>query len=164
MLRRVLLILSVVGLASSVGLWAGSYWPAQVTFANGFQICLKAGGLNVHLPLVKPVTTTVQRPAGHVAFGVDGDGVWRLEVCPGTVLEGFQGFRTSWRPRFLVNGALAILLVPLWLIALVSAVPSGFIMLAGSSSRRRRLGLCLRCGYDLRGSPAACPECGHERG
>jgi hypothetical protein len=55
--------------------------------------------------------------------------------------------------------------VPHWIVATACALPP----LAWSAvvvpkrlrlRRRQRRGLCLVCGYDLRGSPERCPECG----
>lgn len=53
------------------------------------------------------------------------------------------------------------LTVPYWLILLIGVVWPGRQMLAIMADRRRvRRGLCRRCGYDLRGSPDRCSECG----
>ena len=53
--------------------------------------------------------------------------------------------------------------VPYWLAAVVLAMPAT-LWLAARGRRRRRWrrerGLCVVCGYDLRATPARCPECG----
>jgi hypothetical protein len=52
---------------------------------------------------------------------------------------------------------------PLWsLLLLFAAWPAWHLrtVLHNNPERRRRLGLCVRCGYDLRASAERCPECG----
>ena len=51
--------------------------------------------------------------------------------------------------------------VQLWAIALLTAaLPVVHLFRGGFSHRRVSVNLCLTCGYDLRGTPRRCPECG----
>ncbi len=59
-----------------------------------------------------------------------------------------------------------LLLTPVWLFLVLFAVyPVTFLLYTPRRRRRQRLeqGLCVRCGYDLRGNASGqCPECGCE--
>lgn len=51
--------------------------------------------------------------------------------------------------------------VPLWPVLVVGALlPLRWLVLKRRASTRRRRGLCLSCGYDVRGINDCCPECG----
>ena len=63
------------------------------------------------------------------------------------------------------SGSLA---VPYWLLGSLFAISLGVSSVPLYRQRRRRkrkkLGLCVKCGYDLRASKERCPECGEEFG
>jgi len=51
--------------------------------------------------------------------------------------------------------------VPYWAIIMAAAAfPARRLYLWAKKRRRRELGRCIACGYDLRGSNEKCPECG----
>jgi hypothetical protein len=53
-----------------------------------------------------------------------------------------------------------VLWVPYWLPAVAFAAAPAWWLWRPLLRRRKRLGLCPQCGYDLRATPDKCPECG----
>ncbi len=143
MIRKTLTTLSLIGLLLSVGLWG-------VTQFVDFRIDF--GGQQTFTAL------TCGRHAAqflHSDFPTSLQG-WRSSCTPTTSpLVGNPGF-----PRLDNAGDFFILYVPYW----AAVLPCGVVLACSSINHRRRkrkkLGLCVKCGYDLRGSKDRCPECG----
>ena len=94
--------------------------------------------------------------------GLDGERVSAQNLPPGSDVSWGFGLPTRLPPGWRRDSTL-----PLWhLVVYTSALPLWWLVhrtsgAAASRTRRRDLGLCPGCGYDLTGNVSGvCPECG----
>ena len=152
MLRKTLTILCLIGLLLSVGLWGVSYHGVtykKMSKIEGMELFAIHGSLWV---IVWTGTDMVGSDAScGWTFGRVPDRMRRHGIIP-------------WFESQTVNMVqVSFLFLPLYIPVLILAI---LPFLTARRIRRRRkrkkLGLCLKCGYDLRGSKDKCPECGQE--
>ena len=151
MLRKTLTTLSLIGLLISVGLWGASYF--DISYRTHNPVRARECAISINGGAV-----------GYVLLPSGGSSGWRS--------SGFEGFETLWLPGYEYEKSISLLWawwIPLWIPTLLFAAlflccrPYRFSRF-NRRRKRRKLGLCLRCGYDLRGSKERCPECGTEFG
>ena len=140
MIRKTLIILSLLGLLLSVGLWGLSY--GNCGYASGIKYWMVSNGV-----LIRFVPLQGQPP--HWFWG------------------GLNTSRFSppvWSPHLLHNDFDQLLgfTLPLWIPTLVFGISLYLCrpLLSHRRRKRKKLGLCVKCGYDLRASEDRCPECG----
>ena len=146
MIRKTLTIFSLIGLLLSVGLWGVSYLSVEYISSQQFP---DFGVVNGLLIIGKAKT---------------------LQLATGVYYGNKQFSRTLWWPPegfpFWSSDPTFgwCILLPLWMPMLLFASAIMSCSLAGRlrCRKRKKLGLCLKCGYDLRGSKERCPECGNE--
>ncbi len=179
MFRKTLTILSLLGLLLSVGLWGASYFSIVVVpGTSGPAYWLMQGCIDVswsEAPPENPLPSDYETlPVGTVVM--TGARITMPATIPPRITGaqtvtyktgwdcfGFDELATRWRPRFdrSTLPTMARLVVPFWIpVAVLASSLTLCCLPAYRRRKRRKLGLCLKCGYDLRGSGERCPECG----
>ena len=148
MFARLSTIMLVVGLVVSVALLALSAWSITVFKTDGdWYACTARWTLQFGrdpTPPGPPAIPMFDRGWFFYSDGFNAPFRWLPEVAGNR--------KGHW-----------CLLIPLWMPTLGFAV--GLLALSPLRRRRRRKrGLCAKCGYDLRGSKDRCPECGTQFG
>ena len=159
---NVLTVSSALVLCLAVGMWARSYALTEnwsVTFkSQDIEVFSHAGAL--YVGAIAGWGTPhglIHRPEGPKGWSAWGDEADHLLAKGRPLVPSFvrgslrnDGMHLFW-----------LIIAPYWLFAALGVVsPSVWVLRRWKHMRRRRAGLCLRCGYDLTGSEARCPECG----
>jgi hypothetical protein len=99
------------------------------------------------------------RRAGAFVLGHEIENDWPGWIAQGNGLS-WQGLWLTWNPQLPWRNYRGIA-IPWWMLT-VATLPAAAVPMVGRVRRhvRRRHGLCISCGYDLRATPGRCPECG----
>ena len=153
MLRKALTILSLIGLLLSVGLWGLSHWNLVHLNSKRTMMIAQGGyGFRKLYPTRSLYIAMRKKPDGSIEPLARNR--WHS--------NGFGAWQTRWLPEF--SRSPLYIYIPLW----IPGVVFGLTFLAcrplhfHRRRKRKKLGLCIECGYDLRASKERCPECGTE--
>lgn len=179
MFRKTLTILSLIGLLLTTAALCAStrYSLSYVPESLRFQVTVLAGEVYLHWP------SKAYRPFPPGYFDDSARGprecVATISGKVGLACAGLRISRNSVNISYSVRmprmrrvvGRLStelVIEIPLWIPIIILGTLSGLLLVPSwrrrRGRRRRRRGLCVACGYDLRGSIAYCPECNTECG
>lgn len=174
MKRSILARLSAISLAICIAastLWVRSYWRSDAVFYFGpsgqhaiqcFSGLLVIGSDNIAHTDRRLGVDSWEAAAMDARIG---SGWWTRFGFGYDVTEATNNLSpavlASLRPIFPAIIRTRRVSVPLWAIVAAAAIlPIRRTLAFSRLRRRRRLGQCLACGYDLRATPDRCPECG----
>jgi hypothetical protein len=152
--RRLFTVCSAVSLLVCVAvcaLWAVSYWQlvqvSRTTVAppRSSAVYVVSGGVQVYDLSgsdldAAPGTAFVTYPVSRVAAVGAGRALWFFDASSGDKTH---------------------IGIPCWSVAApLTILPASWAVAWRRARRGRAAGMCPLCGYDLRATPARCPECG----
>ena len=159
MIRKTLTILSLIGLLLSVAAWGVSYVGYFYgVIVDDYEVLVWAGDCRFRR---KPPPSPLMPPGMADAESI----AYFHAIEPPTLIEEHVNKLGSFGSWSISGGRVfrggTSHSVPLWIPAVA------FLVLALSCvgppayrrRKRKKLGLCIKCGYDLRGSKDRCPEC-----
>lgn len=171
MFRKTITIFALIGLILSLTAWGISYYGASGSSRYyGAHLSINGGIREADLALFKGRLFCRYRKWQNKLYVAPNR--WRFHVGEGSSVVGnpLKVTLLPWMAKSpLIEEALGsfdclYIWVPLYLPTLLFVLALCSYTLVSHCRRRmrRKRGLCVKCGYDLRGSKARCPECGRE--